>query len=211
MKKSVLIVILIVIVSNMLNAAGYEETMRENVKKLNQTQSTAELVELANQFERIANKESKEWLPGYYAAYSYLSVLFFDRGLSNEQKHFYLDQAQKQVDKTMLINDKESEVFVLQGFIYQLRITDPSEGYKYSTLSNEALAKAEKLNPNNPRGCYLKGLNLYYTPENYGGGPKVARPLLEKAAALFEQSKNSETLLPKWGQMHNQSMLDQMK
>ena len=209
MKQIILLAIIIcATVFNSL-AAGYEETMKQNIDKLNQLRSATELVDLANQFDRIGQKETDKWLPGYYAAYSYISILFFNQDLTNEQKQGYLDQAQKQIDHILTITDKESEIFALQGMLYEMRISDPAEGYKYSTLSNEALSKAELMNAENPRVFYLKGLNLFYTPAQYGGGAAIAKPLFEKAASLFEKSKDNTSLLPAWGEYHNNMMLKQ--
>jgi hypothetical protein len=183
--------------------------MKQNIEKMNQLHSPTDLVDLANQFDRIGQKETFQWLPGYYAAFSYISILFFNQELTNEQKQGYLDQAQKQIDHILTITDKESEIYALQGMLYQMRISDPAEGYKYSMLSNEALSKAEIMNHENPRVYYLKGMNLFYTPAQYGGGAGAAKPMFEKAASLFEKSKDSTSILPSWGEYHNNMLLNQ--
>jgi hypothetical protein len=190
-------------------AANYEVTMKQNIEKMNLIRTATELGDLANQFERIGQKETDKWLPGYYAAYSYISILFFNNDLSKEQRQGYLDQAQKQIDKILTITEKESEIYALQGLLYQMRISDPSEGYKYSILSNEALAKAKTMNAENPRVYYLQGLNLFHTPTEYGGGPVVAKPLLEKAAQLFTAADVSNPIMPDWGAYHNNIVLQQ--
>ena len=51
-------------------AANYKETMIQTIEKLNKSQDANELVEIANTFDRIAQKESTEWLPLYYSAYA---------------------------------------------------------------------------------------------------------------------------------------------
>jgi hypothetical protein len=190
-------------------AANYEETMKQKIEKMNQLHGATELTDLANQFERIGQKETDKWLPGYYAAYAYISILFYNRDLTSEQRQGYLDQAQKQIDHILTIAEKESEIYALQGLLYQMRISDPSEGYKYSMLSNEALAKAKTMNAENPRVFYLLGMNLYYTPAEYGGGAAVAKSLFEKAASLYEKSNNSVSILPSWGEAHNMQLLGQ--
>lgn len=210
--KKLLIVVAILITSIFNASAGnYEEVMGTNIQKLNQTQDVEVLKELANTFDRIAQKEADKWLPFYYSAYAQVSVLFFNREITADGKNATLDKAQEKLDKAIQLNATESENQVLQGLIYQLRISDPSQGYKYSTLSNEALAKAETLNSANPRVYYLKGSNLFYTPAQYGGGKEVAKPLFEKAAMLFENSADESPLLPSWGSYHNKMMLEQCK
>ncbi len=45
----------------------------------------------------------------------------------------------------------------------------------------------------------LKGLSLFYSPAQYGGGPDNAIPVLEQAVALFEKEKPVDPLKPTWG------------
>ena len=208
--KNIIIILVIATISSLKSFAGnYEETMGKNIQKLYQTQNTEELIALANTFDRIAQKEINKWLPFYYTAYSNVSILFFSPDLSAEDKNHYLDNAQKKLDEALKLNDEESENYALQALIYQMRITDPSLGYKYSKMANEALAKAEILNPKNPRIYYLKGMNLFHTPEAYGGGKAAAKSLFEKASSLFETNISKDQLLPNWGSYHNNMMLEQ--
>ena len=209
MKNTIILIAILVASSLRLFAGNYEETMGKNIAQLYQTQNREELVNLGNTFNRIAQKESSKWLPYYYASYANLSVLFFNQNLNAEEKNTILDKAQQELDQALKITERESEIFVLQAFIYQMRITDPSTGYKYSTLSNEALSKAKTLNPENPRYYYLKGTNLFYTPTDFGGGKEAAKPLFEKASELFRQDNHENALMPAWGNQHNSMMLQQ--
>jgi hypothetical protein len=191
-------------------ASSYKEAMIENIDKMNNTQDPAVLVELANAFDRIAQKETSEWLPLYYSAYANVCVTFFNQQLSNEEKVKIFDKAQKKVDEALKITEKESEIFALQAMIYQLRIsTDQPNAYQYTMKINEALGHAEILDAKNPRIPYLRGTTLFYTPEEYGGGPSMAKPLLEKAAELFKSADRSNPLMPTWGAFHNNMVLQQ--
>jgi hypothetical protein len=115
--------------------------------------------------------------------------------------------AQKHLDMLEKQGIKESEIQALQAFVYQLRITDMAKGMKYSMLAGEQLDEAEKLNPNNPRIYYLRGMNIFHTPKSFGGGANNAKPLFEKAAALFKSQKPATALEPNWGEWHNNKML----
>jgi hypothetical protein len=191
-------------------ASSYKEAMIENIEKMNKTQDPAVLVELANTFDRIAQKETGEWLPLYYSAYASVSVTFFNQQLTNEEKVIIFDKAQQKVDEAKKITENESEIYVLQAMIFQLRIsTDPQNAYQYTIKINEALGRAETLNAKNPRIPYLRGTTLFYTPAEYGGGPSVAKPLLEKAAQLFTSADKSDQLMPSWGAYHNNMVLQQ--
>lgn len=209
--KNMLIILAILTVSVLKSFAGtYETAMGENIQKLNQTQNVDELTALSNTFERIGEKESDKWLPYYYASYATVSILFFSPNLSANEKNHQLDKAQGELDKAIKLKDNESENYALQALIYQMRITDPSLGQKYSMAANEAIAKAEVLNPENPRVYYLKATTLFYTPTQYGGGKDKAKPLFEKAAKLFANIPDNK-LMPNWGSYHNNMMLEQYK
>jgi hypothetical protein len=118
--------------------------------------------------------------------------------------------AQEILDKVNQRASNESEVYTLQALLYQLRITDIQSGMKYSPMASEALAVAGQLDSENPRVYYLQGLNIFYTPETYGGGAAKAKPILEKAITMFESAKPKE-LYPSWGKEHAQIMFEQCK
>ena len=209
--KNIIIILAILTVSVLKSFAGnYETAMGENIQKLSKTQNVDELTALSNTFDRIGEKESDKWLPYYYSSYATVSILFFSPNLSADEKKHQLDKAQEELDKAIKLKDNESENYALQALIYQMCITDPSLGQKYSMLANEAIAKAEVLNPENPRVYYLKATTLFYTPTQYGGGKDKAKPLFEKAAKLFANRPNNK-LMPNWGSYHNNMMLEQYK
>ena len=207
--KQLILLITLLAFSTSGFTTDYKEAMAQNIQKMYQSASIEELTNVANQFERIGQKQKNEWLPGYYAAYSYVSILFSNRELSAEKKSGYLKQAQEHIKKIMKIAPTESEIYVLQALVYQMHITNPAEGYTYASMASEALAKAEVFNPKNPRVYYLKGLNLYYTPEEYGGGKEAALPNLKKAKDLFDQVTGEPSLMPSWGSEHNTMLINQ--
>lgn len=208
MKTIIAIAILISVYSSAAVSANYEEAMKTNIEKMNQSTSSTTFTELAANFQRISNAENDKWLPGYYAAYCYVNATFSEK-LESKQIHALLDLAQTEIDKILKIAPKESEIYALQGLIYQLRITDMSKGYKYSSLSSEALSNAEQLNPENPRVYYLQGSNTFHTPKMFGGGKEKAKSYLEKAAKMFEIQKPASNIMPVWGAEHNGQLLAQ--
>lgn len=210
MKKIITLTILLTTITATLFAKSYEDVMAKNIESIYKTGTPTELADLANQFSRIANVEKEKWMPGYYAAYCYTRATVIGE-ISTTEKHKYLDLAQAGIDKILKIVPKESEVYVLQAFVYQLRITDASKGYKYSKLSGEALVVAEILNPQNPRIYYLKGSNTFHTPKMFGGGKNKAKPFLEKAAEMFKNQKPENKLSPSWGSYHCKELLQQCR
>ncbi len=203
-----IITILFVAIATTAFSSKYEEAMKTNIDKLYTLNSSVELQAMANQFERIANAETDKWLPDYYAAYCFIRSTFFDN-MEADAKHAQLDKAQQLVDKIMKSHGNESEIFALQALLFQIRITDMSKGAKYSQKAAEAIAIAEKLNPENPRVYYLRGSNTFHTPKFFGGGAEKAKPDLEKAALMFENQMQSDPLQPSWGAYHNKELLSQ--
>lgn len=207
MKTIISLTFILLTTVNLAFSSQYEETMKSNINKIYALHTAADLQALANQFERIANVEKNEWLPKYYAAYCFIHSTVFDK-MEADEKHAQLDKAQKWVDALKKQNNKESEVFALQAFLYQMRITDMAKGAKYSRLAGEEIAKAKRLNANNPRVYYLRGCNTYHTPKFFGGGADKAKPDLVKAAEIFKTTKPENALMPNWGAYHNQQLLD---
>jgi len=206
MKAILMFTVLMTAFSAAVFSATYEDAMKANIQKLNTEFTTSGLTNLAGQFERIANAETGKWHPRYFTAYCYVWATAVSE-MPADDKHKLLDMAQVQMDALFKTFKNESEIFALQAFIYQMRITDMSKGFKYSSLAGESLESAEKLNPKNPRVYYLRGNNIFHTPKAFGGGKEKAKPLFVKAAGLFESEKPANEIEPAWGSEHNKKML----
>ncbi|MFA5326864.1 MAG: hypothetical protein WC384_03665 [Prolixibacteraceae bacterium] len=194
---------------------AYRKAMSSSIENLFQAKTISEFVEVANQFERISKIEKAEWLPLYYASYAYMMVSFQEP--ENAKKDQFLDQAQKYLDQAMVIDSGESELYMLQGFLYPSRINiDPiTRGIIYMEKMNQALDKALELNPDNPRVYYLRATMTFHMPEAYGGGAAKALPLYKTADEKFKKFKPKTELSPKWGKEINETelknVLDEVK
>ncbi|HEY3372897.1 MAG TPA: hypothetical protein VGK10_18755 [Prolixibacteraceae bacterium] len=194
---------------------AYHQAMSQSIGKLFQATTIPEYMEVANQFERITQIEKAEWLPLYYASYAYIMVSFQEP--DNAKKDAYLDQAQKDLDQALAIEPNESELHMLQGFLYPSRINiDPmTRGMMYIGPMNAALDKALELNPDNPRVYYLRATMTFHMPEAYGGGAAKALPFYKTAEEKFSIFKPKTDLSPNWGKEINQielkSVLEQLK
>ena len=91
----------------------------------------------------------------------------------------------------------------------QQMMVDPQNRWMtYGQAAGEALQKAIKLDPNNPRLYYLQGMSLFGTPEQFGGGKDKAKPVFEKAVQLYKEQK-PKPLYPDWGQKQAEDMIAQ--
>jgi hypothetical protein len=162
---------------------------------------------LAANFERIAMAEHNQWLPFYYAT---LATVINSFSQPENMKDKVLDHAQGMLDSAFLLKPDSSECMVLQGFLHIARImVDPmGRGMEYSQKANEAFETSIKLNPENPRGYYIKGMTVMNTPENFGGGKAMAKPILSTAMAKFESFKPATSLSPNWGKEDCKKQLD---
>jgi hypothetical protein len=192
----------------------YTQAMGDGIKALNSIDRSKpdpkSLVDIANRFERIAAAEPKEWLPKYYAAYSNVLLGFVAPTLS--EKDQYLDKANALLKDAEGIAGKPSdEIEVLKAYQAQIHLAaDPmnrwqADGEKFQGF----LQSAKSINAENPRIYYLEGSSLFFTPEEYGGGKKVAKPLLEKAQQKFNAFQPASGIHPDWGKMETEWMLSQ--
>ncbi len=189
----------------------YTTAMKSAVDMLEQASEPAEFAESANRFERIAAAEKERWLPCYYASYA-LVVMSFDEP-DGGRKDQILDRAQDLLDKALELEPGESELQVLQAFIYNSRImVDPvGRGVTYIEKVFVSLETAKKLNPENPRIYFLEGVNKLNLPASMGGGAEVARPILEEALVKFEGFSSGNPLWPGWGEDATRTELEKLQ
>ncbi|QDA61301.1 hypothetical protein [Hymenobacter jejuensis] len=188
--------------------AGYSEGLAATITELMSTGDVAQLKETAGKLERAAAIAPTDWLPRYYQAYAHLIVCFQSKE-EGDVKDKYLDQAEAALAQARKLGGDESELLVLQGYIYQARlgISPMARSAKYSMMVKEVLEQAKKLNPANPRIYLVQGNNVYFTPKMFGGGPEAAKPLFEEAKARFAAFKPATPLAPAWGERQVQARL----
>src|SRR3989339_203268 len=211
--KSVLTFLVVVLCFTSINRADDEKyiaAMKKSLIQMDSMKTVDDMVDLTNAFLRIANAEKDKWLPYYYA--SQLCVLSSFTDSVKSKKDEYLDEADKYLAIADSLQPNESEIYVLKGFICQARLqVDPMSRYmKYGFQMNENFEKAIALDPTNPRPEYLKGVTLFYTPEQFGGGAKVAKPVLEVALKKFNEFVPKNELMPHWGKQQVEDFLKQI-
>ncbi|MFC0181127.1 hypothetical protein SAMN04515674_11979 [Pseudarcicella hirudinis] len=155
--------------------------------------------EIANKFERIGNSEPNEWLPNYYGGLVYTIMA---ARVEASERDKYLDKADVFVEKLEKQISNNDEVEVLKGQVALMRISvdGQSRWMKYGQVFEGAIAKAKSINPENPRAYSLKAQNLFYTPEQFGGGLKNACPEIQKSLEKFAGFKPASSISPNWGE-----------
>lgn len=179
--------------------------MKKNIALIDSAIAKNNMIDLANNFQRIADAEKNQWLPYYYAAY--LTALQGIMIQDNTQKDALADKAGSLLSAAQrILNKDNSELYVVTSMIATIRLTvDPQTRYMtYGPEITAAIQKSEKLDPTNPRPVLLEAQNVFYTPESFGGGKEAAKPLFEKASKLLGTFKPETELSPVWGK----SLLD---
>jgi hypothetical protein len=203
-------ILLVTLLSIRAQERDYEGAMLNTITMMNTVSGEEETVRCANMFERIGRAEKDKWMPYYYAAYS-LIILSYDLK-DNKERDEILDIAQGLLDSAMYRAPDESEIHVLQAFLYPSRIlVDPAgRGMTYVEKMFQSLARAKALNPDNPRIYFLEAVNRLNMPPSFGGGPEVARPIFEVAAEKFKAFQTDDPLWPSWGEKENQIEIEKL-
>jgi len=210
MKKVILSILCIASAATVCHAQSdkYEAAMKKNLAQFDTIQNPQSYLDLEASFERIANAEKTQWLPYYYAGLCETLYGFRDQ---KADKDAIGNKALELAGKADAIqkNDETQAVYYM-AYIVQM-LVDPQNRYMtYGANASKALAEGLQINPNNPRLYLLKGQGLLNTPEFVGGGKTVAKPILEKALALFETDK-PQPLYPKWGKDQATQALEKCK
>ena len=162
----------------------------------------------SNNFERIAQKETKEWLPSYYVAFC--QTMAFNRSQDNTMYELFAKRAEEFIGKADALSPDNSEIYVLKNMISGLfiRINPMVNGQKYGPVAGMQLEKAKKLDPENPRAYMQEGATLLFTPPQWGGDKVKAKAMLEMAAAKYETFKPASAIHPNWGKKVNEMFLE---
>ena len=188
----------------------YTEAMKNAMSGLEQATTGDDLTDAANTFERIAMNEKSEWLPLYYAAFSYVTISMSTENSTLRDQ--YIDKAQSFIDTALERAPKESELYTLNAFLYSSRImVDPmTRGAELVGKLYQALDEAERLNPDNPRTYFLRGMMLLNMPPEFGGGAAVAKPILVKAKEKYDSYQPSSPFAPEWGKTETETELSKL-
>jgi tetratricopeptide (TPR) repeat protein len=188
----------------------YVAAMQKNLSQFDSARTVEDFTKIANTFERIGDAEKTQWLPYYYAGLALTTAGWMptlkDKDANSTRVNGICDKAESiattDVDKAEILSLRNMSA------TQQMMVDPQSRWMSYGQTAGQVLEKALKLDPNNPRLYYLKGMSLFGTPEQFGGGKDKAKPVFEKAVELYKQAKPKE-LYPRWGQKEAQDMVAQ--
>ena len=210
MKIFLSVVLSLLLLSGTFAQDKYEKAMKTNLEKMDQCRTAEDWIKVANNFERIAQAENDKWLPFYYSSFSYVIAAFSDT--SKSQTDTYLDKAVELAENADSLEQDNSEIYTLKGMIAQARMqVDPMNRWqKYGPEADKNFKQAIAIDSLNPRPEYLIGVGVFHTPEQFGGGPANAKPILEKSMAKYEKFVPANDLMPHWGKEAVEQLLKQI-
>ena len=209
MKNSILTLTLLLAANIMIAQGNYEKGISTGIEMLKKCNSTESANNCSNYFERVAEANKNEWLPLYYAAYASLSSGFYEKDPAKKDELFL--RGISFIDRAKSVEANESEIIAIEAYLRLMYISNDAMK-RAPSQTGEAiglLEQAKELDPSNPRPWFVHGQNTFYTPEFFGGGVKNAKPLLEKADALYKSFKPKNELMPVWGNERCNKLLEE--
>jgi tetratricopeptide (TPR) repeat protein len=194
-----LLVILSMFIAGIVSAQSkYESAMTKGFDQMKEAKTAEDMNAVAAFFERVGDAEKDKWLPYYYAAQAnYLT------GWMNPKadKDKVAEKSKDLVTKAELIEPNNSELYCLRQMIaiQQMTVDPMARWQSYGKEAAEALERAAKADPNNPRIYYLSGTTLMNMPEALGGGKAAAKKQFEKSLELYKTFQPASPFHPNWG------------
>lgn len=211
MKKLLSITALCLIVFAVQAQTAHDKFVKAMEKALSgmDTLKTAEQwLAASNNFERIAQKETQEWLPAYYVAFC--QTMAFNSTQDKTMYELFAKRAEDFIGKADALNPENSEIYVVKSMVSGLfiRINPMVNGQKYGPIAGMQLEKAKQLDPENPRSYFQEGATLFFTPQQWGGDKVKAKATFEVAATKFAAFKPASNIHPNWGEKTNAMFLE---
>ncbi len=211
MKLKNYLAIVFFLMNTSLFAQSGADSLELRIAQLDSAHSEESLADLFQAFEKLSVEKPAEWLPVYYVGYSSLQLGILQKDVKAKDKYF--DQATHFAALADSLSPGNAEILILRCYAACMKITvDPyNRGQKYGILSRAYLDSAMQISPGNPRALYLRGVSDMYTPEQYGGGKKIALPTLEEAVNKFSTEKPNSPTAPHWGADLAMKMLEECR
>lgn len=213
MKKLLLsAIILFITVAVFAQNEKFTAAMKKNLAAMDTSfKNPANLLAVANTFERVASVEKNQWLPYYYAALCQVNYGFLEQDKSKVDG--YADKATLLISKADSLSPNNSEISCVKSMIASCHMmVDPMQRWQeYGQESSSNMDAAMQQDPNNPRPYFLKGQGLKYTPEQFGGGCTTAKPQLQIALDKYAAFKPASEISPNWGKERVKMLIKECK
>lgn len=148
----------------------------------------------------MKEQAKKGYLHYYVALCDYRLTIYYMTENQMDQAEIHTKESQKHLEQAMELMPSWGEPAALYASMLGFEIAfDWSKAMALGMESNEYMAKALDMEPDNPRILYMKGSSELFTPEAYGGGADKALETFSQAVKLFEKEEVEDPLKPSWG------------
>lgn len=175
----------------------YNTSLANAVAAFNASNNNTDYTNLIHELEKLDAQNTKDWIPSYYLALIHSRV-----SINNpKQAEYHADKAMVWAKKSIALSANDETYCILSmGYIVKMAVNPLLRYVSYQSSIYENLAKAKKINPNNPRVYILEAKLQMNLPRVFGGGCKQAKPLIIKAQQLLD-TQMPQNLLPTWGKL----------
>ncbi len=204
-----LFILLTFVVTISFGQDKYTTQMLKSIESIYNAKTADEYQASINSFDRIGNAEKAKWEPFYYSAWGYLMIATNET--DGAKKDQFLDLSAAALGKAKAINENESEIVALDGFIQMIRVTvDPAaRGAQYSGQAMQLFGKAISLNPENPRALGLMAQMQVGTARFFNAPITEGCATAAKSLEKFKSYQSPNELAPKWGKGMSEGLLKQ--
>ena len=207
-KLFISVIVLLTTISLTAQNEKFTAAMKKNLAAMDSSfNNPPELLNVSNNFERIANAEKNQWLPYYYAAFCQVNYGFIQQ--DKTKMDVYADKAAELLAKADSLSPNNSEISCIKSLVASCHMmVDPMQRWQqYGQESTSNMEAAMQQDATNPRPYYLKGQSLKYTPEQFGGGCKTAKPELQTALDKYATFKPASDISPNWGKERVEALI----
>ncbi len=171
-------------------APGALETARDRQDRAALEKQIADLSAAAQKSPKDAEAQYRVAL-----ASSYLAEISLELHDKNQAEHAAQNGIQA-AQRAIAIDSKNAEYYRVLGTLYgQVVPANVLFALSYGKRAKDAINKALELDPKSARAYLARGVGNYYLPEAMGGGPALALPDFQKAAALDPGSAEAQLWL----------------
>jgi len=201
--KAIFTYIMVGLTAISLAQSGYQTGMDKAFELWSNNQQD----EALNMFERIANAEPENWIPGYYVAQ--INILK-SWGVKDETVlKAQLDKAQEYLNTLIALEPDNAELLVLQAQVYTnwIAYDGMTYGMKYSAKVSELYNKALELDPQNPRVVLSKAEWDMGSARYFGKDATPHCKKVKEAVQLFDSYQVAGEFYPDWGREHAKEVM----
>ncbi len=185
------------------DAAGAIVTARQEIQAAVNTLSASDLLDARASLLALSEDEQASAPAQYTLAYLdwRLAPLWLrehaDRTAEAAQ---FVDEGLAAAHAVQKASPKDGEAWAFESSLLGIQMMmGGGDMMTLGPLSMQAMGKAAKLGPTNPRVLLMQGISQLYTPEQFGGGAALALATLLEAETALQADVPADSLSPAWG------------